>query len=221
MKLNFSNKRIARLAVGSGTLSLAALLSATVAHAQGSYLNTWAGIYPSSTADDNADCQLCHASSTQQLNAYGAAICSSGAGSIGNGIQAVESANSDADPTNASNITEINADTQPGWTPGNVNPTFSRNNCNSTGLVEAPPGFITGDLDPAPGNQSPVADANGPYSGTVNVPLTLDGTGSNDPDGTIVSYNWDFGDTNTGTGASPTHTYLAEWYFHADIDGDG
>jgi len=59
------------------------------------------------------------------------------------------------------------------------------------------------------GNQPPVADANGPYTGIVNVALTFDATASSDPDGTIASYSWDFGDGSTGTGPTPTHTYTA------------
>ncbi len=35
----------------------------------------------------------------------------------------------------------------------------------------------------------------------------VDGTASSDPDGDIVSYAWDFGDGNSGSGASTTHTY--------------
>ncbi|MEN8178484.1 MAG: Ig-like domain-containing protein, partial [Pseudomonadota bacterium] len=63
------------------------------------------------------------------------------------------------------------------------------------------------------GNLLPVADAGGPYEGTAGVELTFDGTGSNDPDGTIVSYLWTFGDGGTGTGPTPTHTYAnAEIY---------
>ena len=60
------------------------------------------------------------------------------------------------------------------------------------------------------GNQSPVADANGPYTGAAGEVITFDGTGSSDPDGNIVAYDWDFGDGNTGTGATPTHTYGAD-----------
>ncbi|HEY8718478.1 PKD domain-containing protein [Pengzhenrongella sp.] len=37
----------------------------------------------------------------------------------------------------------------------------------------------------------------------------VDGSASSDPDGTITSYAWDFGDTTTGTGVSATHTYAA------------
>jgi PKD repeat protein len=58
-------------------------------------------------------------------------------------------------------------------------------------------------------NEPPVADPNGPYTGTVGQPIQFDGSGSVDPDGTIVSYDWDFGDGNAGSGVSPTHTYAA------------
>jgi hypothetical protein len=59
------------------------------------------------------------------------------------------------------------------------------------------------------GNRAPVADPGGPYTGDEGSPVSFDGTGSFDPDGDeIVSYEWDFGDGNTATGPSPTHTYL-------------
>ena len=53
----------------------------------------------------------------------------------------------------------------------------------------------------------PTADAGGPYSGTVGSSITFDGSGSSDEDGTIESYEWDFGDGSSGSGMSPTHTY--------------
>jgi PKD repeat protein len=40
---------------------------------------------------------------------------------------------------------------------------------------------------------------------------TFNGSASNDPDGTIGSYAWNFGDNSTGTGAiPPPHTYAAD-----------
>ena len=56
-------------------------------------------------------------------------------------------------------------------------------------------------------NQNPVADANGPYSGNVGENITFDGSGSYDPDGNIVSWDWDFGDTTTGSGETTAHAY--------------
>ena len=57
------------------------------------------------------------------------------------------------------------------------------------------------------------ADADGPYEGRVGEPVTFDGTGSSDPNGTIITYEWDFGDGETGTGPTPTHTYsMADIY---------
>ncbi len=38
---------------------------------------------------------------------------------------------------------------------------------------------------------------------------SLDGRGSVDPDGTIASYQWEFGDGATGSGVTPTHRYAA------------
>jgi VCBS repeat-containing protein len=60
-----------------------------------------------------------------------------------------------------------------------------------------------------PVNDPPVADPNGPYSGTVGVPVTFYGSNSSDCDGTIVSYHWDFGDGAAGSEVSPAHTYSA------------
>ena len=64
----------------------------------------------------------------------------------------------------------------------------------------------TADITDAP-NTPPVADADGPYTGTAGTAVAFDGSGSTDPDGTIVTYEWDFGDDTTGTGAAPDHTY--------------
>jgi ELWxxDGT repeat protein len=56
-------------------------------------------------------------------------------------------------------------------------------------------------------NDVPVAEAGGPYSGFKNVAFALDGTGSSDGNGDTLSYRWDFGDSATGLGVRPSHTY--------------
>ena len=59
-------------------------------------------------------------------------------------------------------------------------------------------------------NQPPTAVIASPTaSGTYHegTEVSFLSTGSTDPDGTIVSYNWTFGDGSAGTGVSTTHTY--------------
>jgi chitinase len=57
------------------------------------------------------------------------------------------------------------------------------------------------------GNLPPVADAGGPYGGTVGEKVEFDGSGSNDPDGNIKSYKWDLGDGDSESGKTPDHKY--------------
>jgi PKD repeat protein len=74
------------------------------------------------------------------------------------------------------------------------------------------------------GNLPPMADANGPYTGSVDSAITFDGTASSDPDGSIATYDWDFGDDTTGTGATPSHTYSAAGVYNVTLtvtDDDG
>ena len=57
------------------------------------------------------------------------------------------------------------------------------------------------------GNQAPVANAGADQTITAGGSVTLSGSASRDPDGSIVSYAWNFGDGTTGTGIAVTHTY--------------
>ncbi|MCX6664577.1 MAG: PKD domain-containing protein [Euryarchaeota archaeon] len=65
------------------------------------------------------------------------------------------------------------------------------------------------------GNHAPTADgtAREPYSGFAGEDLVFDGSRSYDRDGYIVSWSWDFGDGNTGSGAVVSHVYSAEGKF--------
>jgi chitodextrinase len=53
----------------------------------------------------------------------------------------------------------------------------------------------------------PVGSFHVPGNASVNHSMVFDASGSFDPDGTIVSYVWDFGDGITGVGAVVVHTY--------------
>ena len=57
-------------------------------------------------------------------------------------------------------------------------------------------------------NQPPVAVAEAaPVSGTAPLTVTFTGSNSYDPDGTITSYDWQFGDGGVSAQADPQHTY--------------
>ncbi len=61
-------------------------------------------------------------------------------------------------------------------------------------------GTVTHPVTVQTANQSPVAVFT---STTTNLKASFNASGSSDPDGTISSYAWTFGDSTTGTGASP------------------
>jgi serine protease len=56
-------------------------------------------------------------------------------------------------------------------------------------------------------NNPPVVEAGGPYTGVTGTAVTFDGSTSYDSDGSIVSYEWNFGDGSTDLGAVPEHIY--------------
>lgn len=88
------------------------------------------------------------------------------------------------------------------WT---MNPDGSgQANLSNSGDSDYSPSWTSGSA-----NQSPVAVPGGPYSGVVGQNAPFNGGSSYDPDGTIVSYSWTFGDGGTGSGVAPTHAYGA------------
>ena len=63
-----------------------------------------------------------------------------------------------------------------------------------------------------------------PSSPLVNETITFDASASYDPDGTVVSYAWDFGDGTTSTGITATHSYATEGSYTVTLqvtDNDG
>ena len=67
-------------------------------------------------------------------------------------------------------------------------------------------------------NVPPVAviSAN-PQSGTAPLNISFNSSGSNDPDGTIASYAWNFGDGGTATGPTASHTYSSNGSYTARL----
>ncbi|MFQ6108181.1 MAG: PKD domain-containing protein, partial [Candidatus Aminicenantales bacterium] len=63
-----------------------------------------------------------------------------------------------------------------------------------------------------------------PKSGFAPCKIRFDASSSSDPDGRIVSYEWDFGDGNTSSGVSTFHTYTSRGEFLVElkvIDNNG
>jgi YVTN family beta-propeller protein len=72
-------------------------------------------------------------------------------------------------------------------------------------------------------DQSPSAAFTVP-SVTAGTPATFSGAASTDPDGSVVSWNWAFGDGGTATGVSAAHTYRAAGTYDAKlgvVDNEG
>jgi PKD repeat protein len=77
---------------------------------------------------------------------------------------------------------------------------------------------VTVNVAAAPANQAPVAVVSAaPVSGPAPLPVTFSGAQSHDPDGSIVSYAWSFGDGETSTAMSPTKTYATAGTFLARL----
>lgn len=103
---------------------------------------------------------------------------------------------------------------------GNYWDDYNGSDSNGDGIGDTPYNIDNNSVDNYPlmyplggcgvSNLDPVADANGPYSGRKYWPVDLDGTGSYDQDGSIIEYEWDFGDGSPkGYGETTNHTYSA------------
>jgi len=81
-------------------------------------------------------------------------------------------------------------------------------------------GLLGGCVTPTtPGNQAPVAVVGAtPSSGPAPLTVAFTSAGSADPDGTIASYSWDFGDGSpTASSPAPSHTYVTSGTFTATL----
>jgi hypothetical protein len=63
----------------------------------------------------------------------------------------------------------------------------------------------------------PTADAGSDIIVYEGDTVLFNGTGSVDPDGTIISYHWEFGDGDTGSGPMPTHIYGDDGVYTATL----
>lgn len=144
------------------------LLGAESAIARGTFVSTWQDLNPGSLSDDNVIdgtgkvCQLCHESSSGggSWQGYGWNLREQmmAGSNITEAILAIQPSDSDLDPTASDNLTEIDANTQPGWTDGANNTIYFKNGDIVTGQL--PPGSILGNLDPVTAAQEPDINLN-------------------------------------------------------------
>ena len=186
------------------------LAAAAPALATSGFRDAFAARYPNSQTQAKVGCNNCHGGSTGNFNAYGRDLRQSNAGSREQRLAAIEGV--DSDKEGHSNLIEINASAQPGW--------CAVAGCDNNGRT--PPAALD-PLDPST-RTPPNANAGGPYSGTVNVAITFNGSASSDPDGSVVGYQWKFGDGGVAAGAMPVHAYAATGAYTVTLtvtDSDG
>ena len=87
------------------------------------------------------------------------------------------------------------------------------------------PTTTTSTTTTVPANQLPVASFSvTPSFGEAPLVVAFDATASSDADGSVVSYDWTFGDGSSATGATASHTYASIGTFTATLfvtDDDG
>lgn len=54
-------------------------------------------------------------------------------------------------------------------------------------------------------------------SSSLGLTASFDASNSTDPEGTELTYDWDFGDGSSGDGASPSHTYTADGTYTVEL----
>lgn len=82
-----------------------------------------------------------------------------------------------------------------------------RDSCGSMSAADLVTVTVGGGEDECDGNAVPNANAGPDANGTVGLALAFSGTASNDPDGNIESYSWNFGNGQTLSGSSVSYTY--------------
>ncbi|HNJ78162.1 MAG TPA: PKD domain-containing protein [Marmoricola sp.] len=79
-------------------------------------------------------------------------------------------------------------------------------------------GLVVGGCSTTPGGLPPVAVISAsPVSGVAPLAVGFDSVGSSDPDGSIASYAWEFGDGGTASGAAVSHVYATAGNYTAKL----
>ena len=90
-----------------------------------------------------------------------------------------------------------------------ADPGYYVDTTGASAQIMCPAGFTSeaGAVACHPINTAPTANAGGPYLGAVNTSIAFDGSLSSDPEADSLTYAWDFGDSSSGSGVMPGHSY--------------
>jgi len=200
------------------------LIGSQPAMALGTFLTAFNTLYngtngPLSTSGTNASCALCHDTTGGPdlgLNSYGNAFLASTGATTAARLQAIEGAGSINVNGGTTNLDEIKASTQPGWTTGSSNPVFDLTG-GAAGSIPVPAAI--GALDPV-ANLPPVANAGPTQAVGVGQLVQLNGSASTDPEAHLLTYSWSFvSPLPAGSSATLTNPTTVNPTFTADVAG--
>jgi Tol biopolymer transport system component len=130
-----------------------------------------------------------------------------------------------ADGTGEADLSQSSSDREPGWSPDGTKIAFTtyrdgnyeiytmnpdgteQKRLTNNAISDREPSWQSRTLPS--GTVPPVAVCGSDKLKCENVasPVSFNASASYDPDGAIISYNWDFGDGINGTGVTPVHKY--------------
>ncbi len=87
--------------------------------------------------------------------------------------------------------------------------TTAASTSTTTSTTPASTSTTTSTTQPPAPNQPPVSNAGPNQFSQTLISLSFDGSGAFDPDGTIVSYAWSFGDGGAASGRTVSHAYAS------------
>ena len=111
---------------------------------------------------------------------------------------------------------------KPAWFGDRPWPPFASDNPSAATVTNLPAGYryvLGTDPPTGPVNNPPVAKASASAStAPTNTPISFSSAGSFDPEGSALSYLWNFGDGSSSTSPNPTHSFTTNGTFNVQLN---